>query len=304
MNEELFTCTEGGARLDKCASEGFDLSRSAIQKAIEEGRLKVNGVLKDKNHKVREGDILSLLLPPPLPDKAEAQNLPLKILYEDEDVAVVDKPKGMVVHPAAGNRDGTLVNALLYHLDGLLGIGGVIRPGIVHRIDKNTSGVLMVAKNDFAHTELSKQIKEHSFHRVYKALTVGNLKEDEGKIEVPIGRHPVKRKQMAVVSGGRPARTDYKVLERYNGFCLVKCALYTGRTHQIRVHMAHLGHPILGDTLYGGGKTAFEKKHKDLICEQTLHAAELGFIHPRSSEYMQFSSELPEYFEELIRLLR
>ena len=282
-----------GARLDSAAAELFEKTRSGIQKLIADGALTVNGAVKDKNHKVRVGEELTLILPEPKKDRAEPEDLPLEILYEDEDLAVVNKPKGMVVHPAAGNETGTLVNALLYKLDRLSTINGVIRPGIVHRIDKNTSGLLMVAKNDRAHNALASQIKDHSFLRRYEAILVGNLKDDGGTVNAPIGRHPVKRKQMAVVPDGRPARTDYRVLERYEGFCRVELTLHTGRTHQIRVHMAHLGHPVLGDTLYGGGRTPFEKAHKDLICEQTLHARDLGFIHPTSGEYMEFSAPVP-----------
>ncbi|MBQ9469058.1 MAG: RluA family pseudouridine synthase [Clostridia bacterium] len=295
---------DAGTRLDVLAAAAFSVTRASAQKAIEEARLTVGGAEKEKNYKVRTGDLLTLILPDARPAEAEAQDLPLGIVYQDDWLAVVNKPKGMVVHPAPGNPDRTLVNALLYHLDGLSGVGGVLRPGIVHRIDKNTSGLLMVAKNDEAHLALSAQIKDHSFLRRYEAILVGNLKEDEGTIDAPIGRHPVKRKQMAVTPDGRPARTDFRVLERFSGFCRVELTLHTGRTHQIRVHTAHLGHPVLGDTLYGGGKTPFEKKHKDLICEQTLHARDLGFIHPKTGEYMEFSAAPPEYFVRLEELLR
>ena len=295
---------EAGARLDALAASCFETSRAAVQRAIEEGNLTVNGAKKEKNYKAKAGDRLALILPPPTKSEALPEDLPIEIVYEDADLAVVNKPKGMVVHPAAGNPDGTLVNALLFRLDNLSGVGGVLRPGIVHRIDKNTSGLLMVAKNDDAHRSLSEQIKEHSFHRVYEAILVGNLKDDAGSVDAPIGRHPVKRKQMAVVPDGRPARTDWRVIERYNGFCRVELTLYTGRTHQIRVHMAHLGHPVLGDTLYGGGKTPFERARKALICEQTLHARDLGFIHPRTGEYLEFSAPLPEYFDKIIMLLK
>ena len=302
--EHLVTAEEAGGRLDAAAAAAFGASRAAIQRAIEEGRLTVNGQTSEKNRKTRAGDLLALTFAPPVPDDAQPEDLPVEIVWQDTDLAVVNKPKGMVVHPAAGNREGTLVNALLWHLDSLSGVGGVIRPGIVHRIDKNTSGLLMVAKNDDAHRALSAQIKDHSFLRRYEAILVGNLKDDEGSVDAPIGRHPVRRKQMAVVPDGRPARTDYKVLERYPGFCRVELTLYTGRTHQIRVHMAHLGHPVLGDTLYGGGRTPFEKKHASLLCEQTLHARDLGFVHPRTGEYMEFTSALPDYFMKLISLLK
>ena len=306
MEEKRYTATpkDNGSRLDVLAAAVFDKTRASVQKSLEEGFLTVGGQKKPKNYPVKDGDILCLSLPEPKNAEAEAEDIPLRILYEDKDLAVVYKPKGMVVHPAAGNESGTLVNALLYHLDALSGINGVIRPGIVHRIDKNTSGLLMVAKNDKAHNALAAQIKEHSFLRKYKAIVVGNLKDDEGTVDAPIGRHPVKRKQMAVVPNGRPARTDYKVLERFQGFTFVELTLYTGRTHQIRVHMAHIGHPVLGDTLYGAGKTPFEKKHKALLTEQTLHAGTLGFVHPTTGQYMEYTEPLPEYFEKLLDLLR
>ena len=306
MEEKRYIATEKdeGGRLDVLAAAAFDQTRAYIQKAVAEGRLTVGGKTKPKNYQVKSGDLLCLSLPVPIAAEAKAEDIPLRILYEDADLAVVYKPKGMVVHPAAGNESGTLVNALLFHLDALSGIGGVVRPGIVHRIDKNTSGLLMVAKNDKAHNALSAQIKEHSFLRRYEAIVVGSLKDDKGEIDAPIGRHPVKRKQMAVVPDGREARTDYKVLERFSGFTLVELTLHTGRTHQIRVHMAHIGHPVLGDTLYGGGKTSFEKKHKALLCEQTLHAGTLGFIHPSTGRYMEFTEPLPAYFEKLLGLLR
>ena len=306
MEEKRYTATEkdGGSRLDVLAAAVFDKTRASVQKSLEEGFLTVNGQAKPKNYPVKSGDLLCLSLPAPKSAEAKAEDIPLRILYEDKDLAVVYKPKGMVVHPAAGNESGTLVNALLYHLDALSGINGVIRPGIVHRIDKNTSGLLMVAKNDKAHNALAAQIGEHSFLRRYQAIVVGNLKDDEGSVDAPIGRHPVKRKQMAVVPDGRPARTDYKVLERFQGFTLVELTLHTGRTHQIRVHMAHVGHPVLGDTLYGAGKTPFEKKHKALLIEQTLHAGTLGFVHPTTGQYMEFTEPLPEYFEKLLDLLR
>ena len=297
------TASDTGGRLDVIAAAAFEKTRSAIVRLTEEGHLTLNGAPADKKTKLKEGDTLTLLLPVPIPDKAEAENIPLEIVYEDADLAVINKPKGMVVHPAAGNETGTLVNALLFHLNSLSGINGVMRPGIVHRIDKNTSGLLMVAKDDNTHNALAAQIKEHSFLRRYQAILVGNLKEEEGTVDAPIGRHPVRRQQMAIVPSGRPARTHYRVLRRFNGFCHVELTLETGRTHQIRVHMASLGHPVLGDTLYGGGKTPFEKKHKELLEEQTLHAKTLGFVHPTTGEYLEFDSELPEYFCELLRLL-
>lgn len=293
-----------GNRLDAAAAALFDLTRSAVQGLIEKEALLVNGKSADKKQKVKEGDVLLLLLPDPEPCDVLPQNIPLEIVYEDEHLAVVNKPKGMVVHPAAGNPDGTLVNALLYHLDSLSGINGVLRPGIVHRIDKNTSGLLMVAKNDKAHLHLSGQIKEHSFFRQYECIVIGRMKEPTGEIDAPIGRHPVKRQQMAIVKDGRQALTRYEVLGEYAGFSHLKCTLYTGRTHQIRVHLSSIGHPILGDSLYGGGSTPFEKKHGALLTEQTLHAKTLGFIHPATGQYMEFTSELPDYFKKLLEILK
>jgi 23S rRNA pseudouridine1911/1915/1917 synthase len=301
---EAVPASLAGQRLDAGAAQIFDMTRSAIQGLIEKEQLAVNGKAEDKKYKLKEGDVLRLLVNDPEPDKALPEDLPLKIVYEDEHLAVVDKPKGMVVHPAAGNPSGTLVNALLYHLDSLSGINGVIRPGIVHRIDKNTSGLLMVAKNDKAHLHLSEQIKEHSFFRQYECLAVGRFQKREGEFDAPIGRHPVKRQQMAVVKDGREALTLYKVLGEYNGVSHLECTLKTGRTHQIRVHLSNAGHPILGDTLYGGGKTPFEKKHAKLLTEQTLHAKTLGFIHPATGKYMEFRSDLPEYFQKLLEILK
>lgn len=305
MEEKVFdvSAQEEGRRLDVLGSSVFEKTRSFIQNSLSQGLLTVNGQKKEKNYKVRTGDRLTLLLPEPKKDETKAENIPLEIVYEDVDLAVVNKPKGMVVHPAVGNESGTLVNALLFALDSLSGINGVIRPGIVHRIDKNTSGLLMIAKNDKAHNFLAAQIKEHSFLRRYEAIVCGTLKEDEGVVDRPIGRHPVKRKQMAVTEKGRRALTRYRVLHRYKGFTHVELTLETGRTHQIRVHMASLGHPVLGDTLYGGGKTAFEKKHRALLEEQTLHAGVLGFVHPSTGDYMEFSCPPPSYFMKLLALL-
>ncbi len=305
MKEKFFTVEEqtAGQRLDVLSSAVFGKTRSYIQKALCEGWLKVNGEPRSKNYRVRVGDAVELTPPAPREDQVRAEEIPLEILYEDEDLAVVNKPKGMVVHPAAGNESGTLVNALLFALDSLSGINGVIRPGIVHRIDKNTSGLLMIAKNDEAHNALAAQIREHTFLRRYEAIVCGNLKDDEGTVNRPIGRHPVKRKQMAVTENGRRALTRYRVLHRYKGFTHVELTLETGRTHQIRVHMASLGHPVLGDTLYGGGRTAFEKKHATLMEEQTLHAGVLGFVHPSTGKYMEFSCPLPSYFMKLLALL-
>ena len=282
-------------RLDVFVSQNADLSRSRAVQIIEEGFVTVNDNSVTKNTKLKFNDFVSITVPDPVPLSVEAENIPLNILFEDDSLLVVDKPKGMVVHPAAGNYSGTLVNALLYHCkDSLSGINGVLRPGIVHRIDKNTSGLLMVAKTDFAHNHLAKQIKEHSFVREYAAICYGNFKEDTGTINAPIARHPKNRKQMAVVLGGREAITHYEVLERLNGFTYLKFKLETGRTHQIRVHTSYLGHPIAGDDVYGPKKVITE------LGGQCLHARKLGFIHPKTNEYIEFESELPEYFTRFL----
>ena len=302
-----FTADENdaGTRLDVLLALHGDITRSAAAKLCDEYYVSVNGEAQVKKYTVKAGDIVEALLPEPEPTEALPEDIPLNVVYEDNDVIVVNKPKGMVVHPAAGNLNGTLVNALLYHCKGSLsGINGVIRPGIVHRIDKNTSGLLVCAKNDKAHIGLAEQIKEHSVDRTYEALLVGNLRDDRGTVDAPIGRHPLDRKRMAVISNGREAVTHYEVLERFKGFCHVRLNLETGRTHQIRVHMKSLGHPVMGDSLYGANNTPFEKKHEVLICEQCLHAKTLGFIHPITGEKLIFDSLLPEYFTKLIELLR
>ena len=293
-----------GRRLDQYLSEAEDVSRSAAQKWIEDGHVLVGGKKVSKSYKLAEGDEVTLTRPEAVPMEAKAENLPLEIVYEDEYLAVVNKPKGMVVHPAPGNPDGTLVNALLYHLDNLSGINGVIRPGIVHRIDKNTSGLLMVAKEDKAHVGLAEQIKEHSFTRKYRAIVVGNIKEDEGTVNKPIDRHPVNRQKMAVVQGGREAVTHFKVLERFGAFTYVELTLETGRTHQIRVHMASLCHPVMGDTLYGGGRSDFEKRNAKILQEQCLHACHIGFEHPITEKHLTFDAPLPDYFETVLEKLR
>lgn len=300
---------EAGQRLDAYLAAVTDLTRSAAVRLIEEGQVTVNGKTPNKKEKVKAGDAVSVILPEPEPDVALPQNIPLDIVYEDEDILVVNKPCGMVVHPAAGNPDGTLVNAILYHCgDSLSGIGGVIRPGIVHRIDKDTSGLLVVAKNDAAHLSLSDQLKVHRVSRVYHAIAIGNLREDAGTVDAPIGRHPTDRKRMAVLRGAdahaRDAVTHYRVLERFDGMCHVECHLETGRTHQIRVHMASLGHPLLGDPVYGGASHRFCQSHPALIHGQCLHAAELSLIHPRSGEEMHFSCPLPEDMERILTILR
>ena len=312
MNDELIltvTAEEAGARLDAYLASATELTRSAAARLMEEEQVTLNGKRANKKDKVKAGDVIIVLLPEPEPDEAIPQDIPLDIVYEDEDILVVNKPCGMVVHPAAGNPDGTLVNAILYHCgDSLSGIGGVIRPGIVHRIDKDTSGLLVVAKNDAAHLALSEQLKVHRVRRVYHAITIGNLREDAGTVDAPIGRHPTDRKKMAVLRGvgahARDAVTHYQVLERFAGMCHVECKLETGRTHQIRVHMASLGHPLLGDPVYGGANHKFCENHPALIHGQCLHAAELSLIHPRSGEEMHFTCPLPEDMERILDLLR
>lgn len=301
MSEKrVLIAEQGGQRLDKFLSLAFeDISRSAVQRLIEEKSVTVNEIFPDKKYSVKPGDKIEVTFEAPKELNVTGENIPLDIVYEDAYLLVVNKPQGMVVHPAAGNYDKTLVNALLYHCKGdLSGINGVIRPGIVHRIDKNTSGLLIVAKNDVAHQHLSAQIKEHSFTREYEAIVCGRIKTPEGTINAPIGRHKTDRKKMTVTTqNSKPAVTHYKVLEELAGYTHVKCILETGRTHQIRVHMAHIGHPILGDAVYG-------KKTNDFgLTGQCLHAKKIGFIHPATGEYVEFKSELPEYFKEIIRNL-
>lgn len=298
-----------GQRLDAYLASATELTRSAVVRLIEEGQVTLGGKPANKKDKVKAGDEVTVSLPEPEPDEAIPQDIPLDIVYEDEDILVVNKPCGMVVHPAAGNPDGTLVNAILYHCgDSLSGIGGVIRPGIVHRIDKDTSGLLVVAKNDAAHLALSEQLKVHRVRRVYHAIAIGNLREETGTVDAPIGRHPTDRKKMAVLRGAdahaRDAVTHYRVLERFAGMCHVECKLETGRTHQIRVHMASLGHPLLGDPVYGGANHRFCESHPALIHGQCLHAAELSLIHPTSGEEMHFEAPLPEDMERILDILR
>lgn len=287
-------------RLDKyLVSQLEDFTRSAVSKLIEGGQVKVNEKTASKNYKCKAGDRVEIEIPDPVELDVTAENIPLDIVYEDSDLLVVNKPKGMVVHPAAGNYSGTLVNALLYHCkDSLSGINGVIRPGIVHRIDKDTSGLLIVAKNDTAHLDLAQQIKEHSFHRAYQAVAYGNFKEDNGTVNQPIGRHPKDRKKMAVTfKNSKNAVTHYEVISRYEKFTHIRCVLETGRTHQIRVHMAYIGHPLAGDEVYGPKKVITE------LNGQCLHAGELGFVHPRTKEYMEFTAPLPEYFTNFLKKL-
>ena len=296
------TAEDLGKRLDKFVAEREDLTRSAIQKYIENAHVTVNGKKVSKSYALREGDRVEIEIPDAVEVAIEAENIPLDIVYEDDDLLVVNKPKGMVVHPAPGNYTGTLVNALLYHCKGSLsGINGEIRPGIVHRIDKDTSGLLIVAKNDFAHTRLAEQIKAHSFLRYYEAIAVGGFHEDTGTVDAPIARHPSDRKRMAVVAGGREAVTHFQVLTRYQGYTHLRLQLETGRTHQIRVHLSSRGHSLFGDTVYGGGRSKFEEQNASLVKGQCLHARSIGFIHPRTNEALFFESELPMYFTELLR---
>lgn len=290
-----------GERIDTVIALTIDsLTRSAVQKLISDGNVLVNDAPVVKNYKAKSGDIVKVTIPVPVLLNAEPQDISLDIVYEDDDLLVVNKPKGMVVHPAPGNLDGTLVNALMFHCgDSLSGINGVIRPGIVHRIDKDTSGLLIVAKNDFAHLNLAEQIKEHSFTRKYKAVVHGNIKDDEGTIDAPLGRSPKDRKKMAVTDkNSRNAVTHFTVLERFGSYTFVECKLETGRTHQIRVHMAYKGHPVAGDTVYGPKNTPKE------LLGQCLHAGLIGFIHPRTGEYLEFEAPLPEYFENFLKKLR
>lgn len=301
-----------GIRLDRFVSQSGILTRSAAEKMIESGALTVNGERSSKNYRLRLGDTVELDLPEPEPSEAIPQNIPLDILYEDDDLLVINKPCGMVVHPAAGNPDGTLVNALLYHCgSSLSGIGGVIRPGIVHRIDKETSGLLVVAKNDESHLGLAEQLKGHRINRIYYAVVIGNFREDQGTVDAPIGRHPVDRKRMAVICNSelraREAVTHWQALGRGEAdgqsFTLLRCELETGRTHQIRVHMASIGHPLLGDSIYGGANTRFEARHRAAIQGQCLHAGELHFLHPRTNREMHFFCPLPADMEKIVRLL-
>ena len=290
-----------GARLDKAIADLLpQVSRSMAQKLIGEENVILNGKTAGKSDKVRADDEITVFVPDPVELIAVPQNIPVEIVYEDADLLVVNKPKGMVVHPAPGNPDGTLVNALLYHCgDSLSGIGGVIRPGIVHRIDKDTSGLLAVAKNDAAHAGLAVQIKEHSFTREYRAVTVGHMPQQKGSVSFPLGRSRTDRKKQAVNGiNARPAVTHYEVLKSYEGFDYCKFALETGRTHQIRVHAAALGHPVAGDTVYGGEKNTLG------LAGQCLHAKKLGFIHPVTGRYMEFDSELPPYFEQFLSRLK
>ena len=297
---QVISGEQAGERLDVVASLLADVTRSRAGALIRDGMVQVGGIPQTKaGLKLREGDELRVELPEAAPARVEAQDIPLEILYQDADLAVVYKPAGMVVHPAAGNPDGTMVNALLRHLDHLSGIGGEIRPGIVHRIDKDTSGLLLVAKNDFSHASLSEQIKAHSVQRAYMAIVQGGMRQESGTVEGPIGRHPTDRKKMAIVPGGRDAVTHWRVLEALKGATLLECRLTTGRTHQIRVHMASIGHPLLGDPLYGPKKMPYPVQGGQL-----LHAFRIGFVHPRSGEEMLFEAPPEQRFLEWQRRLR
>lgn len=302
MKQELFPeIADSGLRIDKyLSSVNEQLSRSYIQKLLKSGLVLVDGKPVKASYQVDEGDVISLDIPEAVEPEIEPEDMDLDILYEDQDVILVNKPKGMVVHPAAGHYSHTLVNGLMYHCkDQLSGINGVMRPGIVHRIDMDTTGVIIACKNDISHNSIAAQLKEHSITRRYQAIVHGVLKDDAGTIEGPIGRHPTDRKKMSInYNNGKSAVTHYKVLKRFRQYTHVECRLETGRTHQIRVHMASIGHPLLGDLVYGPGKCPIPG-----LQGQTLHAGVLGFIHPRTGEYMEFTAPLPEYFAKLLNTL-
>ena len=292
--------TAEGERLDVFAAALAGVTRSRAGGLMKDGRVTVDGAAQPKaGFRLKPGMRVAVEVPDPAPSRALAEDIALEIVYQDDDLAVVFKPSGMVVHPAAGNETGTLVNALLKHLDNLSGIGGEIRPGIVHRIDKDTSGLLLIAKNDMAHLSLSEQIRAHAVHRAYKAIVIGNLKAEEGTVDQPIGRHPVDRKRMAIVRDGREAVTHWRVLERLRGATFVECRLTTGRTHQIRVHMASIGHPVLGDPVYGPKKSPYP-----VSGGQLLHAYRVGFIHPRTGEEMRFEADPEPRFVRWLEKLR
>lgn len=301
MSEHIeITAEESGERIDALLARLVpELTRSAAQRLLEEGLVTLGGVPVKKNRRTEPGEVYAALLPEPELPEPEPQDIPLDIVYEDADVVVVNKPRGMVVHPAPGHPDGTLVNALLWHCgDSLSGVGGERRPGIVHRIDKDTSGLIIAAKNDFAHLALSAQLADRSLSRVYEAVARGEFREESGTVDAPIGRHPTERKRMAVTErGSRPAVTHWEVIARCRGWTHIRCRLETGRTHQIRVHMAYIGHPLLGDMVYGA------KKPERGLEGQCLHARELKFLHPRTGEAIHLSTELPEYFQQVLASL-
>lgn len=295
------TADQNGERLDAFLSrQGDNLSRSAAQKLIEAGAVRLNGKLPKKNDRLNLGDTVEYTIPEPKEVDITPKDIPLEIVYEDEDVAVINKPKGLVVHPAAGHQDDTLVNGLLYAMgDSLSGINGELRPGIVHRIDKDTSGLLAIAKNDLAHTVLASQLKDHSMARTYEAIVCGSFREDSGTVDAPIGRHPTDRKKMCVTQrNSKPAVTHWEVVERFRGYTHIRCRLETGRTHQIRVHMAYIGHPILGDTVYGHKKPELGQS------SQCLHAGALCFRHPRDGRPILVFAPLPDYFQQVLEKLR
>ena len=297
---KVYTADQDGERLDRFLTRMEPaLSRAHVQKVIAEGQALVSGRVRKANYKLQAGEEVTFHLPEAKPVEILPEDIPLDILYEDSDIIVVNKARGMVVHPATGIYTGTLVNALLYHCKDLSGINGEIRPGIVHRLDKDTSGVMVAAKNDAAHLDLAEQIRTKAAHRIYWAIVCGNIREEAGVIKGDIGRHPTDRKKMSVhAPHGREAVTHYRVLERFGNYTHIECELETGRTHQIRVHMASIGHPILGDLVYGPAKCPFR------LQGQTLHARILGFVHPSTGAYVQFDAPLPEYFEELLKKLR
>ena len=297
MDDPLRLIADRTLRVDAYLGEETPLSRSQAQRLIREGNVSVNDRPVKANCVLKPGDAVLVTVPPPRATTALPEDIPISVLYEDGDLAVIDKPQGMVVHPAPGHDSGTLVNALLYAMDDLSGVGGELRPGIVHRIDRMTSGLLVVAKNDPAHRSLSQQFKDHSAHRSYIAIAEGNFPEDSGTVDAPIGRHPTDRKRMAAVSGGREAVTHWRVLERFGAFTLLHLALETGRTHQIRVHMAYLGHPLAGDDVYG------PEKRKLGLSGQALHGYRLSFVHPGTDESMVFYAALPDYFCSALKKL-
>ena len=303
MNEIVMEITPEmeGERIDKCISNYLEsLSRSYIQKIIKDGKAYVNDAVVKANYKVKVDDKVQFEIPDCEEPDIPPQDIPLDILYEDKDILIVNKPKDMVVHPAPGHYEGTLVNAIMFHCkDELSGINGVLRPGIVHRIDKDTTGSIIICKNDEAHRKIAQQLKEHSITRKYRAIVYGRIMEEEGTVYAPIGMHPTDRKKLATnEKNGKPAVTHYKVLERFDKYTYIECQLETGRTHQIRVHMTSIGHPLLGDEVYGNAKCPFKLEG------QTLHAMTIGFIHPTTGEYVEYEAPLPEYFEHLLQILR
>lgn len=299
LNSIVVSDEDDLVRIDKYITEaGFDLTRSRIQGLINDGNITVNDKVVKANYKVRENDVIKVLIPDAVPVDIPAENIPLDIVYEDDDLLIVNKPKGMVVHPAPGHYTGTLVNALMYYCqDKLSGINGELRPGIVHRIDMDTTGLLVICKNDKAHNFIAEQLKEHSITRKYQAIVYNAFKEEEGTVEGNIGRHPNDRKKMTITPNGKEAVTHYKVLKNLGKYTLIECQLETGRTHQIRVHMTSINHPLLGDNVYGPKTCPYN------LQGQVLHAKTLGFIHPTTKEYVEFDSDLPEYFQKLINIL-